>query len=73
MSKKYTAKVTQKDDQWSAAIVRRVSSRKTVVSKQQDGFKSEEEAKAWSEAELKTFLQQLSDKNKARAEQRQKS
>lgn len=73
MSKKYTVEITQQDDTWSAAIVRRVSSKKTTVSKQQEGFQSEAEAKAWGEAELKAFMKQLSDKNKARSEQRQQS
>ncbi|GAA5314804.1 MAG: hypothetical protein AseanaTS_00080 [Candidatus Pelagadaptatus aseana] len=71
MSKKFTFQTQQEKDGWSAAIIRRVSSKKSVVSKQQSSFTTEEEARDWAEAELKSFLAQLSAKNKARLEQRQ--
>jgi hypothetical protein len=71
MSKKFQYQVTQDNDSWKAEIIRRVSSKKTTVSKQQSGFSSEEEAKDWAETELAQFLKQLSAKNKSRAESRQ--
>ena len=69
-SKKYTAKISQANDSWTAEIIRRASVEKTVVSKTQAGFESEEKAKEWAEKELATFLTKQSDRNKRRAEKR---
>ena len=65
--KKYDFNLIQHDTSWSAEIVRQITSKKTVVSKSQDGFASEAEAKVWAEAELQTFLQQQIERNKRRA------
>ena len=62
--KKYDFKVTQSDSTWIAEIIRQVTSRKTVVSKSQDGFSSEAEATEWAKAQLVEFLEQLKQKNK---------
>lgn len=65
-NRKYEYRVLQDDNGWSAGIVRQASRHRTVVSKSQDGFSSEAEATAWAEAELKTFGQAQSERNKRR-------
>ncbi len=62
-AKKYEIRVVQNDSKWSAEIVRRVTSKKTTVSKAQDGFASEAEAKTWGDTELKVFLKKLKERN----------
>ncbi len=62
--KKYDYKVTQNDSTWSAEIIRQVTTRKTVVSKNQDGFATEAEASDWGKTQLAEFLEQLKEKNK---------
>ncbi|GAA5192191.1 DUF3622 domain-containing protein [Ferrimonas gelatinilytica] len=69
-SKKYDYRVTEKGGVWSAAIIRRVTARRTAVSKKQGKFATEAEAIAWAEAELKTFLASQSERNKRKAESR---
>lgn len=54
--KKFTVRVVQENETWAAELVRRVSARRTKVSKRQDGFSSEAEATAWAEKELKQLL-----------------
>ena len=71
--KKYDYRIKQDGAEWTAEIIRRASSKKTVVSKKQAGFSSEAEAKVWGEAELKSFLDNLIKQNKQRAEERKKS
>lgn len=68
--KKYVYRVVQDKTTWTAEIVRRVTAKKTVVSKSQGGFATESEAQAWGESELKSFSQNLNDRNKLRAKQR---
>ena len=63
-NKKYDYQVTQGTTDWSAKITRRVTSKKTTVSKSQDGFATEAEAKAWGEKELAAFLENLTKRNK---------
>jgi len=58
-SKKYDYRVTQDSTGWTTQIMRRVSSKKTIISKSQSGFASEAEAQAWGQNEVKTFLQNL--------------
>lgn len=72
-SKKYSFQIKQDRSSWSAKIIRRVSSQKTVVSKRQGGFDSEAEAQAWGEKELTTFLENLSARNKRRSKPRTES
>ncbi len=71
--KKYDCRITQDGAKWTAEIIRRASSKKTVVSKKQAGFASEAEAKTWGETELKLFLENLVKQNKLRAEEHKKS
>jgi len=63
-NKKYDYRVVKGKTDWTAEIVRRVTSKKTNVSKSQDGFASEAEAKAWGEKELPAFLENLTKRNK---------
>ncbi len=66
--KKYNCRVAQGDTSWVAEIVRRVSSRETVVSKSQDGFSTEAEAQEWGGIELKLFMQNQNERNKRRSD-----
>lgn len=50
---KFAIRVTEKRNGWSAEITRQVTSRKTMVSKRETGFDSEEKAQAWAEQELR--------------------
>jgi len=69
-SKKFDCQVTQDDSTWSAKIVRRVTASKSMVSKSQEGFSSEAEAKEWGEKQLNLFLDKLSKRNKEKIEKR---
>lgn len=69
--KKYDFQVIAEGETWSAEILRQASARKVVVSKRQDGFASEDDAKAWAEAELKQFMEQQIERNKRKAEKRE--
>ena len=64
--KKYDFNLVLVDGSWTAEIVRKITSKKTVVSKSQAGFASEEEAKIWAETELKGFLQNQIERNARR-------
>lgn len=68
-SKKYTYRLAEDASDaasgWTAEIVRRVTAKRETVSKQQGGFASEAEAKAWAEAELVTFLKVQERRKKA--------
>lgn len=67
--KKYDFRVKQGNACWTAEIIRKVTSKKTTVSKRQSGFSSESEAQAWGQEELKIFLQNLHEQNKLRSKQ----
>ena len=69
-SKKFDYRLVQDKSGWSAEIIRRASSKKIVVSKRQGGFATEIDAQQWGENELKTFLENLDQRNKRRALQR---
>lgn len=64
--KKYDFNLVLVDGSWTAEIVRKITSKKTVVSKSQAGFASEAEAQIWAETELKGFLQNQIDRNARR-------
>lgn len=68
--KKYDYQVVAEGETWSVKILRQASARRIVVSKRQDGFATEDEAKAWGEAELKQFMEQQIERNKRKAERR---
>ncbi len=69
-SKKYDYVIEQHDSNWSTKIIRRVTSKRTIVSKSRDGFTSEADAEEWGKQELEIFLQSLKERNKRRAEHR---
>ncbi|WMN87881.1 DUF3622 domain-containing protein [Vibrio parahaemolyticus] len=70
-NQKFAIRVTEKRNGWSAEITRQVTSRKTVVSKRETGFESEEKAQAWAEQELAGFVQNQVVRNERKAAQRQ--
>ncbi len=72
-NKKYDYRVIQGKQHWIAEITRRVTSKKTVVSKSQDGFTTEADAKSWGEKELVSFLENLTKRNKRDFEQHLKN
>ncbi|NOX92580.1 MAG: DUF3622 domain-containing protein [Gammaproteobacteria bacterium] len=72
-NKKYDYRVTQEKTDWIAEITRRVTSKKTTVSKSQNGFATEADAKAWGEKELALFLENLTKRNKRDFEQHLKN
>lgn len=68
---KYQYQIEQSEDnKWSASITRKITSKKTIVSKQQDGFTTEKEAQEWSETELKAFMENQQALNTRRAKRR---
>ncbi|AFT67977.1 MULTISPECIES: DUF3622 domain-containing protein [unclassified Cycloclasticus] len=70
ITKKYTFQTSAEKDSWRADIIRRASSKNTVISKTQTGFKSEAEAVQWAEKELALFLKKQSARNKRQADKR---
>lgn len=62
-SRKYDIRVTQTEAGWTGEIIRRASAKKSVVSKTQDGFATQEEAQAWADKEMVVFLA-LNERNK---------
>ena len=70
ISKKYDFQTFEEKGAWRADIIRRASSKKSIVSKTQAGFKSEAEAVEWAEKELVLFLQKQSARNKRQADKR---
>ncbi|WP_372881410.1 DUF3622 domain-containing protein [Psychromonas sp.] len=64
---KFAYRITQDGDKWHAEITRRVTARRTSVSKQKKGFDSEESAQIWAKDTLAEFLanQQIATKRKA--------
>jgi hypothetical protein len=68
-SKKYDYHLEQDGASWTVDIVRRVTSRTSVVTKSQGGFTTEAEAQAWGQNEVKEFLNRhnLNEQQKRRA------
>ena len=69
--KKFDYKIVQDGEKWHAEITRRVSARKTSVSKRKKGFETQEAAELWSKEQLEIFLQNLQERNKRKAEKRE--
>lgn len=69
-AKKYEIKTELVNDSWTANIVRKASSTKTIVSKTQDGFAKEIDAIAWAEEALQGFTKTQADSNVRKAKQR---
>ncbi len=70
-TKKFDCRIVQDNDVWAAEITRRMTARKTIVSKRKTGFATEAEATAWGEKELKSFLDKLVERNERKAKQRE--
>ena len=62
--------IKENDAKWDAEITRRVTSRKTMVSKRKKGFATRELAEQWSKEQLAEFLENLQAGNKRKAEKR---
>ena len=62
--------IKENDSKWDAEITRRVTSRKTTVSKRKKGFATQELAEQWSKEQLADFLENLQTGNKRKAEKR---
>lgn len=67
---KFDFRVTQNDEQWDAEITRRVSARRTTVSKRKKGFASEALATEWAKEALAGFLENQQQSNKRKSERR---
>jgi hypothetical protein len=70
-TKKYDFRAVKGETDWTAEIIRRVTSSKVVVSKSKSGFSSEPDALEWGKEELKTFLLNLQERNRRRSAQRE--
>ena len=68
---KFAIRTTEKRNGWSAEISRQVTSRKTIVSKREMGFESQELAQEWAEKELAGFVKNQAERNDRKAAQRQ--
>ena len=68
-SKKYDYCLRPDDEGWRVEIVRKVTAKKTIVSKRQSGFATEAEAIEWGKNEVSVFLQQHNERNKLRSQQ----
>lgn len=62
--------IKQNDTKWDAEITRRVSARRTIVSKQKKGFETQDLAQQWAKEKLADFLKNLQLGNKRKAEKR---
>lgn len=68
--KKYDFTIEQNDSEWVAKITRKITSKKTLITKQQDGFTSEEEAQSWAEEALTELSKTLKTSNERHGAQR---
>ena len=68
--KKFDYKIKQDANTWSAEITRRVSARRSNVSKQQGGFETEALAIEWATTELAGFLEKQKQANARKSERR---
>ncbi|WP_394203381.1 DUF3622 domain-containing protein [Shewanella waksmanii] len=69
-SKKYDLRVVEVDGSWAGQITRRMTARKTIVSKEQAGFETEQQAQDWAEQALQSFLEGLVERNDRKAKAR---
>ena len=56
---KFNLRVVQSEKGWTAEIFRKKTAKEMIVTKKQDDFSTEDEAKVWGEAELKSFVTDL--------------
>jgi len=70
-SKQYEIRIVQDDTGWIAEIIRRVTTKKTVVTKSQGEFTTESDAQAWGQGEVKALTRKrhLTKSNKRQLNQ----
>lgn len=56
---KFNLRIVQDDSGWTAEIFRKITAKEMKVTRQKGGFTSEDEARTWGEAELKSFVHDL--------------
>ncbi len=69
-SNKFNFEVKENSGKWDAQITRRVSARKTSVSKRQSGFETEALAIEWSQQQLVEFSEKQQQANKRKSARR---
>ena len=62
---KFDYRLVEKKSKWTAEITRKVSARKTTVTKSKANFATEKEANDWAQAELTTLSEQVSKRRRA--------
>ena len=67
---KFNYHIAKNGDKWNAEITRRVSARRTSVSKQKKGFETEQLAELWAKEQLVGFIENLQAATKRKAEKR---
>ncbi|MFT6985322.1 MAG: hypothetical protein ACJAT7_001131 [Psychromonas sp.] len=67
---KFDYSIKQDGDKWGAEIIRRVTARRTSVSKQKKGFETQELAEQWAKETLVGYLENLQAGNKRKSEKR---
>ncbi|MFQ3175415.1 MAG: hypothetical protein ACJAYB_000860 [Psychromonas sp.] len=67
---KFDYRITQEGDKWNAEITRRVTARRTSVSKRENGFENEALAEAWAKEELVQFVKNLQAATLRKADKR---
>ena len=71
---KYQINLQQVDSSWQAQVTRQVTSKKTTVTKQQENFTSEADAKEWADAELNKLLEtQVSNNQRQNKNRKEKA
>jgi len=71
---KFEYRLVEKDKTWTAEITRKVSARKTNVTKSKDSFASEKDATEWAKAELKALSTKVSERRRTlKVEKEQKA
>ncbi len=61
---KFNYRLVKNDKSWSAEIIRKMTSKKMVVTKKKDNFATKKEANVWGKAELDSFVTGLNDRRR---------
>ncbi|WP_435237433.1 DUF3622 domain-containing protein [Psychromonas sp. PT13] len=67
---KFDYRIKQEGDSWIAEITRRITARKTSVSKREKGFETEALAEEWAKEQLIDYVAHQKESNKRKAEKR---
>jgi uncharacterized protein involved in exopolysaccharide biosynthesis len=67
---KFDYRIKQEGDSWIAEITRRITARKTSVSKREKGFATEALAEEWAKEQLVDYIAHQKESNKRKAEKR---